>query len=241
MNFAAISAAQDSRLPYRHEIKYLINTKQLYELKKHLPDLLQLDPHVQNNGGYKIRSLYFDDYDNSCYYANENGLNEKEKFRIRIYNGSADRVRLELKIKRNGMTLKRSCPLSIDMAKDMASGIPISWNDDMDPLLKKFYIMQETRLLKPRVIVEYDRIPYVYSDGNVRVTLDLNIGGTGCVEEFFGKELCTRQIMPAGMHLLEVKYDEFFPDFIYRMLNRKGLIHTACSKYYFCRKFGERL
>ena len=42
--------------------------------------------------------------------------------------------------------------------------------------------------------------------------------------------------MPVGMQLMEVKCDEFIPDYIYRALQLDDLIQTAFSKYYLCRK-----
>ena len=43
--------------------------------------------------------------------------------------------------------------------------------------------------------------------------------------------------MPAGMHVLEVKYDEFLPDYIYKGIELENLQRTAFSKYYLCRKY----
>jgi hypothetical protein len=43
--------------------------------------------------------------------------------------------------------------------------------------------------------------------------------------------------MQTGQHLVEVKYDEFFPDFIKGSLQLNNLQQTAFSKYYLCRKF----
>ena len=43
--------------------------------------------------------------------------------------------------------------------------------------------------------------------------------------------------MPPGQQLLEVKYDAYLPDFIYRSLQLSSLRQTAFSKYYLCRKF----
>lgn len=224
---------------FRHELKYQIDSKQLCTLKAQLPDLLQPDPHAGENGCYRIRSLYFDDFRNTFYYENENGTEPREKFRIRIYNGSADRIRLELKRKEGGMIHKRSCPLARDLAEQMVAGQPIAYDENMDPLLKKFYILQETRLLQPKVIVEYDRIPYVYPDGNVRVTLDMNICASTRVEDFLKPTVWGRPIMPRGMHLLEAKYDQLMPDFIFRSLQNKKLKRVTFSKYYLCRKFGD--
>lgn len=224
-------------MKFRHELKYLMNSRQLYIIKNQLPDLLSPDPHTGPNGYYRIRSLYFDDYFDTFYSENENGTDPREKFRIRLYNGSTSKIRLERKRKEGGMTLKDSCPISEDLVHSILQGNIIPWDDNMDPLLKKFYILQQTQLLQPKVIVEYDRFPFIYPDGNVRVTLDLNIGSSTCVSEFLNKEICIRPIMPVGTHLLEVKFDEFLPDFIYRSIQKQNLQRTTFSKYYLCRKF----
>lgn len=229
--------ASDHPLQFRHELKYLMNSQQLYTIKNQLPDLLSPDPHAGPNGCYCIRSLYFDDCRNTFYYENENGTEPRRKFRIRLYNGSCSKIRLEMKRKEGGMILKKSCPMTEEQVRSILQGNTIPWDDTMDPLLKQFYILQETQLLRPKIIVEYDRFPYVYPDGNVRVTLDLNICASTCIEEFLNKEICARPIMPAGMHLLEAKYDEFLPDFIYRSIQKHNLQRVTFSKYYLCRKF----
>ena len=93
-------------------------------------------------------------------------------------------------------------------------------------------------LLQPKVIVEYDRVPYVYPDGNVRVTFDLQIRSSDRIESFLDKEIATRLIMPTNQHLLEVKFDEYIPDFIYHAIQTERLQQTTFSKYYMCRKYG---
>lgn len=241
MGFVACHAADSAPPGYRHELKYLINLPQMRVLENQLPDLMMPDPHAGTDGKYQIRSLYFDDYEDSCYFDNENGNDPREKFRIRIYNGSADRISLELKRKEAEMTYKRSCVLTKDMAERMIHGEPIPWEDSMDPLLKKFYILQETRFLQPKIIVEYDRVPYIYPDGNVRVTLDLDVRASVFPEDFFRRDIAVQPIMPSGAYLLEVKYDQLLPDFLYRTLQRNHLPQTTFSKYYYCRKFGDLL
>ena len=103
---------------------------------------------------------------------------------------------------------------------------------------RKFCMQQSTRLLQPKVIVEYDRVPYVYPDGNVRVTFDLQIRSSDRIESFLDKEIATRLIMPTNQHLLEVKFDEYIPDFIYQAIQTERLQQTTFSKYYMCRKYG---
>ena len=224
-------------LKYRHEFKYLISAAQLPLLKTRITQLMSRDPHVGEDGVYNIRSLYFDDYANRCFYENENGVDVREKFRIRIYNHSPERITLECKRKEHGMTNKTSCRLTKEQADQLiyGNGFPIS--DDLPPLLKRFLLQMQTQRLRPAVIVEYERIPYIYKNGNVRVTFDTNISSSSDITNFFSETLSRRPIMPQGQQLMEVKFDEYLPDFIYRQLNLGTLQQTTFSKYYLCRKF----
>ena len=67
---------------FRHELKYLITTAQVQMLKSRLTGILSPDSHAVG-GSYRIRSLYFADYDDRCFYENENGVAPREQFRIR--------------------------------------------------------------------------------------------------------------------------------------------------------------
>jgi len=221
---------------YRHELKYVISAAQIPLLKSRIANLMKPDPHAGADGIYNIRSLYFDDYSNRCYYENENGTDPREKFRIRIYNHSADRITLECKRKEKGKTQKTSCPLTLDQADQLIQGKPLPQIDMLPPLLRKFILEMRTKGLHPVVIVEYERIPYVYKNGNVRVTFDTQISSSPNVTDFFSDTLPKRPIMSVGQHLMEVKFDEYLPDFIYRSLNLGKLQQTAYSKYYLCRK-----
>ena len=225
---------------FRHELKYVISAAQMPLLKTRIATLMQPDPHVGADGIYTIRSLYFDDYDNRCYYENENGTDPREKFRIRIYNHSSERITLECKRKECGKTLKSSCRLTRPQAEELIHGRPLPLTAELNPLLRKLCIQMLTRRLRPVVIVEYERIPYIYKNGNVRVTFDTQIASSTCVTDFFSDALPNRPIMPAGHQLMEVKFDEYLPDFIYHSLNLGHLQQTAFSKYYLCRKFSLR-
>lgn len=219
---------------YRHELKYLVSTAQIPLLRSRIQYLMRPDPHAGESGSYNIRSLYFDDYENRCYYENENGTDPREKFRIRIYNHSADRITLECKRKERGKTQKLSCPLTLEQTQQIIRGEPISGTNDLQ---RKLELEMRTRMLRPKVIVEYDRIPYIYENGGVRVTFDMNISSSPNVTDFLSPDLLKRPIMPMGHHLMEVKFDEYLPDFIYRNLNLNHLQQTAYSKYYLCRKY----
>lgn len=225
---------------YRHEMKYLISAAQLPLLRSRIERIMQLDPHAAENGIYNIRSVYFDDYSNSCYYENENGTDPREKMRIRIYNHSAEKIRLECKRKSHGKTLKTSCGLSAAQTEQLLRGEPLPNFGELTELQQKLNLQMMTRLLRPVVIVEYDRIPYIYANGNVRVTFDTNLSASPWVGGFLSPDVPKRPVMPVGQLLMEVKFDEYLPDFIYRALNLGQLRQTTFSKYYLCRKFNLR-
>ena len=102
----------EKQMKFRHELKYVVSSAQVELIKNRVEHLLPRDPHAGEKGRYAIRSLYFDDYENRCYRENEEGTDPREKFRIRIYNHSAEKIRLECKRKERGMTHKESCPLT---------------------------------------------------------------------------------------------------------------------------------
>lgn len=222
---------------YRHEFKYICSYGQLRMLETRLKGLIPLDSHVGESGVYNIRSLYFDDYEDRYLKENESGTDPREKFRIRIYNHSSERISLELKKKVRGKTQKLSCPLTEEQCRTLMKGETVELTKDSPAILRKMCLLMKTRLLRPKVIVEYERVPYVYPLGNVRITLDENIRASGRIDLFLEEEVPFRPIMPCGQHILEVKYDEYLPDFIYRTVQLPNLRQTAFSKYYLCRKY----
>jgi hypothetical protein len=224
-------------MKYRHELKYEITDAQLQLLKNRIHNLIPLDSHAGASGGYTIRSLYFDDHDDRCMRENEDGTDPREKFRIRIYNASSDRITLECKRKERGKTHKTSCPLTVEQTRLLMEGKVLPNLNEQPPLLRKLTLLMMTRRMRPVVIVEYKRIPYIYKNGNVRITLDTNISSSSAVTAFLDPVIPKRPVLPVGQQLLEVKYDEYLPDFIYRNLQLHSLRQTAFSKYYICRKY----
>lgn len=223
---------------YRHELKYPVTAAQIALLQNRLNGLIPRDSHAGENGKYTISSLYFDDYYNRCFYENENGTDPREKYRIRIYNHSSQRITLERKRKERGKTLKLSCPLTEEQTRLLMTGQPLPDISSQPPLLRNLTQEMLSRGMHPVVIVEYERIPYVYPLGNVRITFDTMVSSSSDIAHFLDGSYRKRPVMPAGQHLLEVKFDEYLPDFIYRALQLESLQQTAYSKYYLCRKYG---
>ena len=169
---------------YRNELKYVCSDGELMQIKERIKPLCKLDPHVGKDGRYKIRSIYFDDKKNNCFYENENGTDPREKFRIRIYDGDFSTIFLECKGKENGMTYKEHSLITEEMCRNILRGKFLA-DGKNDKLLSKFFLQCRGRGLRPKVIVAYERTPFIYPAGNVRITLDRNIGGNIKVSDFF--------------------------------------------------------
>lgn len=226
---------------FRHEMKYLVSDAQLASLNSRLKGVLKPDAHAGPEGTYLIRSLYFDDIDNTAFRENDSGTGRREKFRIRIYNGSMDRISLERKAKVSDKIRKTSCIITrqqYDILTDPYADKTVK--DEYPELMKKVLAMYQIRRLEPKVIVEYERRPFIYRDGNVRITFDRNVTSSLDLKSFTNKSICGRPIMPIGKQLLEVKYDAYLPDHIYRTIAMPGLQLTTYSKYYLCRQFTNR-
>lgn len=223
-------------LQYRHEYKYICSAQQLMCIGQRIIPYMKPDTHAQDTRFYTVRSLYFDDYAHKCFYENLSGTEPREKFRIRLYNSDASFITLELKQKIHGMTKKHSCPVTKEQCMLLSEGRTADIRALDSPIYRKFCIAQQTRLLKPKVVVEYDRVPFVYRDGNVRVTFDMNIRSGTCINQFLREQVRTVPVMPSGVHVLEVKFDEFLPEFIRQAMQIDGLRQTAYSKYCMCRK-----
>lgn len=221
---------------YRHEYKYICSAQQLTCIRQRIMPYMKPDSHVESRNYYTVRSLYFDDYVNSCFYDNLSGVEPREKFRIRLYDGNVSFMKLELKQKIHGMTKKLSCPVTKEQCLIMSEGHIADIRALDSPVYRKLCIEQQTKMLRPKIIVEYDRVPYIYREGNVRVTFDMNIRGGMYVKQFLNEKIISVPVMPSGFHVLEVKFDEFLPDSIRQAIQIDGLRQTAYSKYCICRK-----
>lgn len=238
-------------MKYRHELKFLCTQSQLDLLEGQLCCLMEKDEHSRAKGFYTVRSLYFDDYINSGTKQKEDGLDERSKYRIRSYEQGMDQnFRLEIKHRVRDRISKEFCILPAALVKcllreeDIASVYEKMINNcykDNNGVWNRFLLAWETQFLRPAVIVEYDRIPYIYPEGNVRITFDRNICSGPQVERFMEKDAMVLPILERGYHLLEIKYDEFLPDIIRHVLQIVSPEKTSFSKYYFCRMVAHPL
>ena len=220
---------------FRHEWKHVINAADRIIIRQRLQAVARSDAHAVD-GKYLIRSLYFDDLRDSALREKIDGVDNREKFRIRYYNGDTSLIHLEKKCKIHGLCRKFSAGLTKDEAQSIVDGT-IDWMKDCDrPLVQELYTKMKNQGLKPKTIVDYTREPYIFAPGNVRVTIDYDIRTGLNKTDFLNPDCMT---IPAGDSpiILEVKWDEYLPDIIRDAVDLKGRRETAFSKYAACRTY----
>ena len=216
-------------MKFRHEYKHQINLADIMVLKSRLSAVLKHDQHAGENGTYFIQSLYFDNYQDKALREKVDGVNKREKFRIRYYNRNTSFIQLEKKSKINGLCNKQSCRITAEECQKIIDGDIEFLRESKKDLMMELYAKMKYQLLKPKCIVAYRRESFVYPPGNVRVTLDMNICGSNNVKEFLNPELQFLQTYHQA--ILEVKWDEFLPQIIKDCVQLKSRRSSAFSKY----------
>lgn len=216
-------------MKFRHEYKHTINLSDMMCLERKLSAICKYDSHADKDGTYFIKSLYFDNYLDKALREKIDGINFREKFRIRYYGTDTSFIRLEKKSKINGLCNKVSTQISEKMCNDIINGNIGFMRDSGIELLSEFYAKMHYQLLRPKCIVGYTRKCFVHPIGNVRVTLDYGIGGSTNVNAFLKPEL--KFVNTFHSAILEVKWDEFIPSVITDAVQTHCRHSAAFSKY----------
>ena len=150
----------------RHEWKHEITAADGRTLSSRLSAAARRDCHGQN-GQYEIRSLYFDDPQDTALREKLDGVARREKFRIRYYDGNTSYICLEKKSKLDSLCGKRSVLLSLQEVQALLNG-GLDWMPHSGRhLVQELYWKMNTQGLRPKTIVDYTREAYVFPAGNV--------------------------------------------------------------------------
>jgi len=224
---------------YRHELKFTMTEAEAALLATRLRLTLAADPHaIKSGGSYHIRSLYFDDPYDSAVGDKIAGIQYRDKYRIRIYNLDEKGTKLERKHKNGPYIKKDSIPLARAEAERLAGGSFGFLLRRPEPFAKEMYAAFRTKALRPKVLVDYEREPYIFCEQDVRVTLDRNIRTGLRYRDLYDKHAWT---MPAQEFaqccILEVKFNRYLPSYVRMLLQVNAAQHVAASKYLYCRQF----
>ena len=215
-------------MKFRHELKHAINMSDRIQLSARLSKIFQHDAN-SDNGTYYVKSLYFDNYMDKALREKLDGVNCREKFRIRYYNNNTDFIRLEKKSKINGLCNKVSEKITKEECMSIING-DIEFLAKSDSELKKeLYAKMKYQLLRPKCIVGYRRETFVFVPGNVRITLDYDIAGSDDISNFLTPDFPLLSLY--HLTILEVKWDEFLPQIVKDAVQSHCRQSSAFSKY----------
>lgn len=225
---------------YRHELKFVINCNDAEILKYRLSLLMDVDTNSCNEDNtYFIRSLYFDDIYNSAYYEKIDGLEKREKYRIRIYNFDDSFIRLERKEKNRDLTHKEQAKISKDECIKFLNGDFDSIDTKNNKLLEDFVMKHKFNQIKPDVIVDYRRLAYTYDVEDVRITFDENIKSGRYNYDLFDRDIITYDVLDKNESVLEVKFNNYIPNHIAKVIMTIPSIRLAVSKFALCKEQKE--
>ncbi len=216
----------------RNELKYYISSAHAVLLEKRLSAVLWMDSHTSKNGFYCIRSLYFDDPTSGAFLNKINGLEKREKYRIRYYNNDLGFLRLEKKEKIGNKCRKTYLPISYAFADSLLNGCPCA-SEAAHPLLDEIAFRVRNERFRPVVFVDYLRKAFLYPAGNVRITLDSQLTSSRFSSTLEDKK-CSVPVLSPGETILEVKFDSFLPPMISALLEDIPKVNSSISKYCKC-------
>lgn len=219
---------------FRNELKYMINKQQERVISGRLQHICNLDSNADENGFYRVSSLYFDDYINSGLNDKLAGIDRRKKFRIRIYNGADKVIKLERKAKNINACVKDSVTITREEYDRISAG-DLSFIEGADnAVLRDFYTLYQTRQLRGKVIVDYQRKAFLYKYGNVRITMDVKMNASMGQCDLFS-DVMYLSAMEDTQTILEVKYTGYLPSIIRDMIQHGSGNMQAISKYATCR------
>lgn len=225
-----------SIIKYRKEIKISINSFDKEILSRRLSAVLPKDRHSGPNGNYKVRSLYFDDLNNTAVIEKLIGVKYREKFRIRTYGSKSSIIRLEKKVKNDSSGYKETALLTGDECQSLIKGDYNFLIKRPEMVCRHLYAKMRTRLFQPQTIVEYDREAYIWEPGRIRITIDSNLKTGLSSTDFLNPDLPLVQILN-NTSILEIKYDNYLPSHISNLIRLDSRQKEAISKYVLCRRY----
>ena len=222
----------------RYECKYVISESTATEIRAYARPYVDPDPYTaaSPDHSYDINSLYLDSSDLRLFSETQEGQLNRIKLRIRTYDEAVESpVFLEIKRRYNTQVLKGRARITrADMAAILAGGAPDTraLASDQRACHEEFVGWMARLLARPVVWVRYRREAYVGSyHRDIRITMDRdlacaptdNTAGPGQILSWLPVE--SRRVV------LEVKFDESYPDWVARLIQRFRLEKRSYSKY----------
>lgn len=225
----------------RHEYKYYINSFVYHELRERFRQVMRADHNMNDEDGYTISSIYFDDLYKSAVNEKLDGVRFRKKYRIRLYNHQDGIIKLECKSKYNNYISKEWAQLTRAEYDSILNGDYEFLLSRKEDIFQKVYADYSTKMLRPVTTVEYQREAYVHQLGNVRLTFDKNLAASIGAVDIFDEGYETVRVPMQEAMILEVKYDDYIPDYIWKLIQSDRMEYCAISKYVMCRDVNRKV
>lgn len=226
----------------RYEFKYLISQQQSSGIEKEVRPFMQYDGFVSKEmeNSYFVRSEYYDNDLFTHFYEKVDGMRDRYKYRIRTY-GKTSNDRNPIFLEKKGRKLQRTFKQRVQIDN---SHLDYFYNPNkMEKLLEiykgidlieQFVFDSNRKAISPKVIVDYQRTPYVSDyDVNFRLTFDrlLSVSKTDGIDFDIYSTNREWYAVQAGYTILEVKFFRRFPPWFHRIIQSYGLTRLSFSKF----------
>lgn len=231
---------QANKLHFRRfEFKYLLDKETAGEIKKDLQHFLIPDPYFEENQGYWIHSLYFDNQSFSCFWEKIDGAFFRKKIRYRIYGKEKDSdIFLEIKRKKGDIVLKdrmvvnkNQIPLLLENSLDHLLKMEKKITDH--ELLKEYYSLKWQRVLAPVILISYFRQAFLSPYQDLRLTFDRKITCNKVKNFSFGSDNDLEKEILDNAVVFELKFTGSLPYWLYHLIKKYNLRREPISKYCF--------
>ena len=230
---------KDNTTLQRYEFKYFLSKKISEDIKNQVNNFMDIDKNASSklNKEYFVRSIYFEDDFNSNFDEKVDGHRIRKKFRFRYYEKNLENQGIYLETK--GRNLERTYKRRIKI--DESDIELIKQNKFLYKLIKKYpnsqtineFVFESYRKnLKPKVIIDYMRRPYVNKHGlYFRLTFDQNISCINLNNNLKNSYLNQNISCKTGYTILEVKFDRSIPLWFHRIIQSYNLRRQSISKF----------
>ncbi|GIJ50598.1 VTC domain-containing protein [Virgisporangium aliadipatigenens] len=221
----------------RYEIKYVLPSAAVPELRAELAGRLDLDSHGVS-GGYGVWSVYYDTRDLRFYWEKIEGLRFRRKLRVRHYGDrftvdDDSTVFVEIKQRVNRVTQKRRVALPYRLARELCDGrVMVEHEPEQRAFLEEVLELICGLDLRPVAMTGYQREAFVGrdADAGLRVTIDHRIRGRD--RDFaLGADAENRLIVPARLSVVEFKANERVPYWLTDLAAELNMSVVRVSKY----------
>lgn len=219
---------------YRNELKFLVDQAQYRQLRAVLRGLLPYDAHAGGNGGYHIRSLYFDDLYQTDYRQKMAGVEVRKKYRVRIYNCAPGPIALECKHKNGAYIYKESVPLTAAEYTALCRGTAAFCWARPSPWPPAFLWKAGPRCCGPGLLwlmtVRRSSTMWVpCASPLTRTSRPWTRARTSLTHGRRATMCC-----PPGQMILEVKFTGILPEYIQTIFHAYSFVRTSASKFCLC-------